>query len=233
MITLKNITKYYDTDNGRKYIFKDASVVLPSMVNIGVLGKNGAGKSTFLRLIGGATYQDSGKLITDENISWPVGFKGCLQGGLTARQNTAFVCMLMQKDVVNTKKILDFVYHFSDLGNDFDLPVKTYSTGMKARLGFAVSLAFDFDTYLIDEILSVGDANFKKKSKEAIKEKFSNSRLIIVTHSAKKIKDYCSKVLLIKDGKFILYDDINEGLEEYKNIPSNAASKKDIDDDDD
>lgn len=237
MISLQNITKYYDTDEGRKYILNDASIVLPSGVNIGILGRNGAGKSTLLRLIGGATYQDKGRFYTDENISWPVGFKGCLQGALTARQNVAFVCMLMQQTKFNTNRIIDFVYEFSDLGMSFDVPVRTYSTGMKARLGFAISLGFDFDTYLIDEVLSVGDVSFKKKSKEAIKEKVKKSRLLLVTHSAKKIKDFCKMVLILNEGKLKLMDDVNAAIEEYKNIVSNdrtiAASRKDRDDDDD
>ncbi len=238
-IELKNVTKFYDTDEGRKYILRDASIVFPSGVNIGILGKNGVGKSSLLKLIGGATYQDRGRIHSDENISWPIGFKGCLQGGLTARQNVAFVCMLMQQSRFNTKRIIDFVYEFSDLEKSFDLPIRTYSTGMKAKLGFAVSLSFDFDTYLIDEMLSVGDVAFKKKSKAALKEKIQKSRVILVSHSAKKIKDFCQKAVIMNEGKLTLIDDVKTAIEQYKKLVSNSledqskSAKKEAEDDDD
>lgn len=237
-IELKNVTKFYDTDEGRKYILKDASMVFPTGVNIGILGKNGVGKSSLLKLIGGATYQDSGRIHSDENVSWPVGFKGCLQGGLTARQNVAFVCMLMQQSKFNTRRIIDFVQDFSDLGDSFDLPIRTYSTGMKAKLGFAVSLSFDFDTYLIDEMLSVGDIAFKKKSKAALKEKIKTSRVILVSHSAKKIRDFCQKAIIMDDGRLTMIDDVKTAIEVYKKLVSNdvegqVTGKKDRDDDDD
>ncbi len=238
MIELKNVTKYYDTDNGRKYILNDASITFPTGENIGILGRNGVGKSSLLRLIGGATYQDSGKIFSNENISWPVGFKGCLQSALTAKENVAFVCMLMQQSRYKTRHIIDFVHDFSDLNNSFDLPVRTYSTGMKAKLSFALSLSFDFDTYLIDEMLSVGDTVFKKKSKAALKEKIKKSRVLLVSHSAKKIRDFCQKAVIMEAGKLTMIDDVAAAIEEYKKLVSNnpedlKSNKKEAEDDDD
>ena len=174
MIELQNLTKSYKTPAGRHYLFRDLNVVLPSGKSVGLLGKNGAGKSTLLRIIGGIDRPDAGKVITDQRISWPVGLAAGFQGSMSGRDNVKFLCRLYAKPEEFADKIA-FVEAFAEIGKYFDMPVKTYSSGMRSRLGFGTSLAFDFDYYLIDEVTSVGDAAFKKKSADLILQRKQDS----------------------------------------------------------
>ena len=162
MIKIENLTKSYRTSQGRHYVFKDLNVELPTGKSVALIGRNGAGKSTLLRMIGGIDRPDSGNIITDKSISWPVGLSGGFQGSLTGRENVKFVARLYAEKHELREKI-DFVEDFAELGKYFDMPIKTYSSGMRSRLGFGLSMAFHFDYYLVDEVTAVGDARFKKK----------------------------------------------------------------------
>jgi len=215
MIILDNLTKSYMTSKGRHYLFKNLSLTLPSGKSIGLLGKNGAGKSTLLRIIGGIDYPDSGQVITHSRISWPVGLAGGFQGSLTGRQNVRFVARLyVAEDQVASK--IKFVEDFAEIGKYFDMPVKSYSSGMRARLTFGLSMAFDFDYYLIDEVSGVGDASFRKKSAELIEERRQTSNFIMVTHNLKRLGKQCDVAVVLMDGKAVFFDDVAQAIEVYE-----------------
>ena len=218
MIVLENATKYYKTKHGKKYILNNISMILPQETNIGILGRNGAGKSTLLRMLGGIDFPNRGKIYSDKSFSWPMGLSGGFQGSMTGKQNVKFVCRIFNKSEAEIKKIIHFVQDFSELDDYFDMPIKIYSSGMKSRLSFGLSLAFDFDYLLIDETLSVGDAKFKKKSKDALMKKIEHSNVLMVSHSMGDLKNICDAGIVVNDGKITYYDDIHEAIEEYQNL---------------
>lgn len=179
MIELKNVTKYYKTNIGKHYVIKDANLIIPEGKNVGILGRNGAGKSTFLNLLGGIDFPNKGSIESNKSFSWPMGLGSGFQGSMTGRQNVKFVCRIYGKNYNQIQKAINSVQEFAELDEYFDMPIKTYSSGMKSRLSFGLSLAFDFEYILIDETLSVGDGVFKKKATEALKKKIekANTRL--------------------------------------------------------
>ncbi len=174
MIKIENLTKSYRTPAGRHYVFKNLNIEIPSGKSVAFIGRNGAGKSTLLRMIGGIDRPDSGKIITNKTISWPVGLAGGFQGSLTGRENVKFVARLYAKQEELKEKI-EFVEEFAELGKYFDMPIKTYSSGMRSRLGFGLSMAFKFDYYIVDEVTAVGDAGFKEKCAQLFKERHKES----------------------------------------------------------
>lgn len=216
MIEISNLTKFYVTPTGKKYIFKDVSVTLPFGKNIGLIGRNGAGKSTLVRLLSGSDVPDRGRIVSTKSISWPVGLAGGFQGSLSGRDNVKFVCRVYGAVGALMREKIEYVDKFSELGDWFDNPVKTYSSGMRSRLAFGLSMAFDFDYYLIDEVMSVGDAQFKKKCLEVLKEKLQSSSLILVTHSMSEIRKLCDLVFVIQDGKLNIFEDVEEGIKAYQ-----------------
>lgn len=216
MLDVRNVTKSYLTPRGRRYVFRDLSFSVPPNRNIGLVGRNGSGKSTLMRLIGGADTPDRGKIITDRSISWPVGLSGGFQGSMTGRDNVKFVCRVYGAIGERMTEVIDYVRDFSDLGKWFDEPVKSYSSGMRSRLAFGLSMAFQFDYYLIDEVMSVGDAHFRKKSNRAFAEKMKRSNIILVSHSMDDIKRLCNLVLLIENGGVKIFEDVDAGIAAYQ-----------------
>lgn len=215
MIKIENLTKSYRTPSGRHYVFKDLNLTLPSNKSIALIGRNGAGKSTLLRIIGGIDRPDHGQIITQNTISWPVGLSGGFQGSLTGRQNVKFVARLYAKKEELKEKI-HFVENFSELGKYFDMPIKTYSSGMRSRLGFGLSMAFKFDYYLVDEVTAVGDARFKKKCEELFKSRHNESSFIMVSHSLNSLKEFCDMAIFIdRDNDIILYDNVGMAIDRY------------------
>lgn len=215
MIKIENLTKSYKTPKGRHYVFRDLNIELPSGKSIALIGRNGAGKSTLLRMIGGIDRPDSGKIITDKSISWPVGLAGGFQGSLTGRENVKFVARLYSKKE-EVKAKVDFVEDFAELGKYFDMPIKTYSSGMRSRLGFGLSMAFKFDYYLVDEVTAVGDARFKKKCAEMFNERHKEASFIMVSHSLPSLREYCDIGLTLhRDGRVNIYDDVAEAVKDY------------------
>ena len=215
MIRIENLTKSYSTPAGRHFVFKNLSVILPSDKSIALVGRNGAGKSTLLRMIGGVDRPDYGAISTNNTISWPVGLSGGFQGSLTGRENVKFVSRLYaKKDELKDK--IDFVAEFSELGKYFDMPIKTYSSGMRSRLGFGLSMAFKFDYYLVDEVTSVGDARFKKKCLEIFNQRHRESSFIMVSHSINLLKQYCdAAVFLGRDNAVSYFDSVDNAIDEY------------------
>lgn len=215
MINANKITKSYKTPSGRHYVFKDLQFELPSGKSVALIGRNGAGKSTLLRIIGGIDRPDSGVITTTKTISWPVGLSGGFQGSLTGRENVKFVARLYAKEI-DLKNKVDFVESFSELGKYFDMPIKTYSSGMKSRLGFGLSMAFDFDYYLIDEVTAVGDARFKKKCADTLRERHSSSNFLMVSHSLNSLKEFCDIALFIRRNNLVsVHDNVDEAIENY------------------
>lgn len=218
MIKIENLTKSYRTPTGRHYVFKDLNLEIPSGKSVAFIGRNGAGKSTLLRMIGGIDRPDSGKIITNKTISWPVGLAGGFQGSLTGRENVKFVARLYAKQEELKEKI-EFVEEFAELGKYFDMPIKTYSSGMRSRLGFGLSMAFKFDYYIVDEVTAVGDARFKEKCAQLFKERHKESSFLMVSHSLNSLKEFCDVAIVFKDDNVVgFYEDVQEGIEEYKKL---------------
>ncbi|WP_066457047.1 ABC transporter ATP-binding protein [Castellaniella caeni] len=218
MIEVRNLYKSYrDRSQQKRYrVFENLSFTIPEGRNVAILGRNGSGKSTLLRLLGGIDVPDRGRIITDKRISWPVGLSGGFQGSLTGRENVKFVARVQGARGPALRRIVDYVESFAEIGDYFDEPVKTYSSGMRGRVAFGLSLAFDFDYYLIDEAMSVGDAHFKKKAKDALKEKIGKSNILLVSHSMSDVSSLCDYVLLVRDGNVTFFDGVKSGIGAYQ-----------------
>ncbi|MEA2048176.1 MAG: ABC transporter ATP-binding protein [Campylobacterota bacterium] len=217
MIELNHVSKYFRVGEEKKYILKDVSLTLPD-VNIGILGRNGAGKSTLMRMLGKIDFPNEGTIYSKKSFSWPLGLGGGSVPTMTGRANIKFVCNLYNKSYQETKEIINYVKDFSELGEYFDMPIKTYSSGMKGRLGFGLSLAFDFDYLLIDETLSTGDASFKHKAKEALKAKIDRCHILLVGHQMATLREMCQSGLLLHQGELHYFEDIDDGIKHYEEI---------------
>jgi len=216
VISVENVTKSYMTLGGRKVVFRNLSLDFPEGVSVGLIGRNGAGKSTLMRLLSSVDLPDSGKIVTSGRISWPVALKGGMERNLTGRDNVKFVCRIQGIRKSGMKEKVRFVQEFAELGGYFDRPVSSYSSGMRARLAFGTSMAFDFDYYLIDEVMAVGDARFKKKSRLVFRERLEDSKLILVSHNMKLIRNLCDAVVLIDKGRATYFNDVSEGVAAYR-----------------
>ncbi|MDF5705285.1 MULTISPECIES: ABC transporter ATP-binding protein [Aeromonas] len=216
MITLENVSKYYPTKFGRHYVLKNVSFTLPGDRNIGILGANGAGKSTLLRLLGGMDMPNKGKVTRHSRVSWPLALSGGFQGSMTGRENTRFVCRI--HGVHDTAAVEEWVKEFSEIGQHFELPIKGYSSGMKSKFSFAVSMAFDFDIYLTDEITSVGDARFKQKCIDVFTQKRQTASLIMVSHDMKTLRQQCDMGIVLQNGQLTLHDDIEDAITIYQKL---------------
>lgn len=216
MIRLDNITKYYQGVNEKKYIFESVSFSIPDGHNIAILGANGAGKSTLFRLIAGSEYPDSGSIITDKKLSWPVALSTGIHPQMTGRENTRFIGRI--NGVAELDNYCARVEAFAAIKDSFDLPVQRYSSGMRSRLAFACSLCIDFDIYLIDEITAVGDAAFKRKAKEALKEKSKNANIIMVSHQMAELRTFCDSAIVINNGQLSFFQNIEDGIKVYENL---------------
>ena len=226
MIELVNLTKYYPTQNGRYYVFRDLNFTFPDGVSIGLMGRNGAGKSTLMRLMGGLDTPDSGEVRTTNSISWPVGFGSGFQGSLSARDNVRFVCRVYGAQGEAMRERVRFVEEFAEIGRFFDMPLKTLSGGMRGRVAFGMSMAFAFDYYLVDEGMAAGDPIFRKKAQAAFKSRTSHANLILVSHNTKDIQELCDVVVVLEGGAATLYEDVAEGLKVYQNMKSLAATPR-------
>lgn len=215
MIHIEDVHKRYKTDHGiGRWVLQGITLTIPARTNVGLIGVNGAGKSTLLRIIGGMDFPNKGRVVRQCRVSWPMG-QGGLEGTLTGRQNAKFVCRVHghQDDLADR---LAFVQDFSELGRAFDEPLKTYSSGMRARLQFALSLAFDFDVYISDEVTAAGDAAFRKKTAAAFKDMANRAGLIMVAHDEGTLKQFCQAGIWINEGKAHWFDRIDDALRAYR-----------------
>lgn len=216
MILVDDVHKRYQTDHGLgPWILRGVNFTIPPKVNVGLIGRNGAGKSTLLRLIGGVDKPTRGRVERRCRVSWPMGFGGGLQGSLTGRQNAKFVCRIHgHQDDLHER--LEQIQAFAEIGSFFDEPVKTYSSGMKSRLQFALSLAFDFDVYISDEVTSTGDAAFRAKAAAAFKNLTHRAGLIMVSHSEGTLKQFCSAGIWLHQGQAHWFNQIDDAIKAYK-----------------
>lgn len=198
--------------NGRKDVLHNINFTIQKGEKIGILGQNGAGKSTLIRLLSGVEAPNSGKIIREMSISWPLAFSGAFQGSLTGMDNLRFICRIYG---INIKQAAAFVEEFSELGEYLNEPVKKYSSGMKARLAFAISLSVEFDCYLIDEVIAVGDSRFTAKCKYELFEKRKDRSIILVSHSSNAIKEYCDQAMVLHKGTLNKFLSIEEAYNFY------------------
>ncbi len=212
MIRLERVTKSFKHKGELQYIARDVSFTIPRGNSIGLLGRNGAGKSTLLKIISGTIMPTSGRVIRKAKVSFPLGFQGSFNVSLTGEQNVRFVARIYGSD---TQELVDYVEDFAELGKAFYRPVKTYSSGMKARLAFGVSMGINFDYYLVDELTAVGDKNFRKKCKVIFEEKLQYSDIIMVSHSTSSLKDFCTTGVVLEDGKLTYFPDIDDAIESH------------------
>lgn len=209
MIRLENLCKSFVFRGERKVVADNLNIEFPSGVSIGLLGRNGAGKSTLLRMIAGSVEPDSGRIRTTGTLSWPIGLAGSFHPDLTGAQNVRFLARVYG---VDTDELLDFVASFADLGMHFRQPVRTYSSGMKARLAFGSSMGIRFDTYLVDEVTSVGDAAFRRKSEAVFHERMTGSGAIVVTHTPPMMRRMCQAGAVLEDGQLTYFTDVGEAI---------------------
>jgi capsular polysaccharide transport system ATP-binding protein len=215
MIRLVNLCKTYVERGQSKVVADTLNITFPTGKTTAILGRNGAGKSSLLRMIAGTMAPDSGRVVSDGSISWPVGYAGSFHGELTGAQNARFLARVYG---VDTEAMLDFVEDFAELDKHFHLPVRTYSSGMRARLAFAVSMSVDFDTYLIDEITSVGDAAFKEKSEALFADRMQGRSALMVTHALGMVLRTCQAVAVLDRGKLHHYTDVQQGIWHHQRL---------------
>ena len=215
MIEIRNLYKRYHNHHGSDWVLKDINLTIPRGVSVGLIGANGAGKSTLLRLIAGMDTPERGEVVRSSRVSWPVGVTGGMQNNMTGRQNVKFVARVQGSRSQEVQRVIEFVEDFAEIGEAFDEPVKTYSSGMRSRVSFGLSLAFDFDVYISDEATAVGDRAFKEKAKALFRSKVGKSSLIMVSHSEGILKDLCQAGVYIKEGEAFWFDDINAAIKTY------------------
>jgi len=212
MIQLTDVSKDYETKTGMRRILNNINLTIEPGQRVGILGRNGAGKSTLIRLISGAEPPTTGTIERNMSVSWPLAFTGDFQGTLTGADNVRFICRIYGVDPAEK---LDFVEEFSELGIYLREPVKTYSSGMRARLAFAVSMVIEFDCFLIDEIIAVGDTRFHQKCNYELFERRSDRAMIIVSHSASYIKEHCTRAAVLVNGELYNPGNLDKAFDFY------------------
>ncbi len=216
MIKVRGVTKSYVVPGYERYVvFRDVNLELPSRTHVGVVGRNGAGKSTLLRLLGGIELPDRGSITADGRVSPPLGLSSGFAPWSSGRDNARFICRINGDDVAATRERVEFIHHFTELGDFFDRPVRTYSSGMKARLGFALSLAFAYDYYLIDELTAVGDQKFKDKAKAAFESLKGQASIIMVSHNLQNLKRDCEAGIYMSPQGPQYFNDIGLAIKAY------------------
>ncbi len=213
MIELEDVTKAYPTPGGLHVVLDGITVSLPPRENLGILGRNGAGKSTLLRIIGGAELPDRGRIVRSGRVSWPIGFAGGFNGSLTGEENCRFVARIYGADI---DAVVEETEAFADVGRHFRLPVRTYSSGMRARFAFGLSMAIDFDVYLVDEITAVGDKVFQQKCRQAFADREERSSVIIVSHQMTTIRQYCRRCAVLDHGRLRMFDTLDAAARAYQ-----------------
>jgi capsular polysaccharide transport system ATP-binding protein len=213
MIEIQHVTKKYHTRHGSVMVLDDLSLVIKPGEKVGILGRNGAGKSTLIRLISGAERPTKGLVKRNMSVSWPLAFGGAFQGTLTGLDNLRFICRIYG---TSTDDKIPYVQEFSELGRYFREPVKTYSAGMRARLAFAISMVVEFDCFLIDEIVAVGDSRFHEKCNVELFEKRKDRAMIFVSHDTNYIQAHCDRAAVLSGGKLYAFDLVDEAFSFYE-----------------
>jgi capsular polysaccharide transport system ATP-binding protein len=212
MIELSGVTKVYETRAGEHEVLRDLNLTVRRGESLGIMGRNGAGKTTLTRIISGVEFPNSGTVRREMTVSWPLGFFGAVQGSLSGADNTRFIARIYNRDV---KEMLASVEDFAQLGEYFRMPVKTYSSGMFARLAFGLSLAIEFECYVIDEITGVGDHRFAERCHAAMVERRATGALIMISHDVNTLKAYCDRGAVLHHGQLMQFDSLDETYEVY------------------
>lgn len=213
MIQLRQLTKTYPTRVGVNTVLDGINLEVSRGAKLGVLGRNGSGKSTLIRILSGAERPTSGTIRRHMSVSWPLAFGGAFQGSLTGTDNLKFICRIHGVDY---RAKFDYVEDFAELGKYMREPVRNYSAGMRARLAFAISMAVDFDCFLIDEIISVGDARFHAKCESELFAKRKDRAFVIVSHEAHNIREHCDAVAVLHGGSIYQFEEIEAAYRFYK-----------------
>lgn len=229
MIRLENLTKVFRLNGRRKIVADKITASFPTGRAVGLLGRNGAGKSSLLQMIAGTLEPTSGRILSDGSVSWPVGFAGSFHRDLTGEQNVRFIARVYG---IDTDEMCDFVERFAELGPHFRLPFRSYSSGMRSRLAFGASMAVPFDTYLIDEVTAVGDARFKEKSNELLAERLEGASAIVVSHSISSLRKICSSGAVLENGKLHYHSRLNDAIAHHLDNMGDAATEALADQDD-
>lgn len=215
MIRLENLTKIYRLKGRRTVVADNLNAVFPTGASVALLGRNGAGKSTLLRMIAGTVSPTSGRILSDGTISWPVGFAGSFHGELTGAQNVRFVARIYG---VDTDELVDYVADFAELGHHYHQPFISYSSGMRSRLAMGTSMGIHFDTYLVDEVTSVGDADFRAKSQRVFHDRMSASSAVVVSHSMPMVRQMCTMGAVLEHGHLSVYDNLEDAIAHHEAI---------------
>lgn len=216
-LELQNVYKSYPIHHGRatRQILCDINLEVQAGEKWGILGRNGAGKSTLIRIISGSDHPNSGRVVKDMSVSWPLAFGGAFQGSLTGKDNVRLISRVYDVDY---QKTLDLVEDFAELGAYLDEPVKSYSSGMASRLAFAISMSIEFDCFLIDEGMSVGDHRFHQKCDVELFEKRGDRAMIIVAHQTDLIRTHCDRAAVLEAGRLTVYDTVDEAIHVYESL---------------
>jgi capsular polysaccharide transport system ATP-binding protein len=212
MLSVEHVSKVYETRRGPHKVFEDISFTLQRSRNLGILGRNGAGKSTMIRLISGAERPTTGRIRRGMRVSWPLAFAGAFAGNLTGLDNLKFICRVYGIDY---KPLVPFIEDFTELGSFFREPVMHYSHGMMTRLAFALSMAIEFDCFLIDEAMIVGDARFHQRCHYELFQKRKDRAFILVSHDVNAIKTYCENAVVLHDGRLFAFPNVDAAYTFY------------------
>ena len=223
MIRFENLSKGYWVRGQWKTVIDNLSAELPTGRSLALLGRNGAGKSTLMRIIAGTERPTAGRVVSDGTISWPVGYGGSFHPDLTGLQNTRFIGRVYG---VDTDELVAFVEDFAEIGEHFHMPVRTYSSGMRSRLTFGISMGIRFDTYLVDEVTAVGDARFKIKSQAVFRARMKDASAIVVSHNMKELYAFCDAGIVLHDGRLEYFDKVYPAIQRHEALmalPGTAA----------
>jgi len=226
MIRIENVWKTFHTRGTQKVVARNINATFPTGVSVALMGRNGAGKSTLMEMIAGTMQPDRGAIVSDGTISWPVGYAGSFHKDMTGAQNTRFVARVYG---IDTDDLSDFVEDFAELGAHYHMPIRTYSSGMRSRLSFGVSMGIRFDTYLIDEVTGAGDPIFRRKASAVLRDRLRTSGAILITHSLNKIERMCSAGAVLENGRLTYFDDVRDAVAFHSsNIGADAGQNEDF-----
>jgi capsular polysaccharide transport system ATP-binding protein len=212
MIRLENLSKSFRVGQTRKHVARNISATFPAGTSVGLLGRNGAGKSTLLKILGGQMRPDSGRIVSTGRISWQIGYAGSFHGDLTGAQNVRFIARVYG---IDSDDLCEYVNDFAELGASFNAPFRTYSSGMRARLAFGISMGIPFSYYLIDEVTAVGDAAFRKKCVTVLRARLEESGAIVVSHADATLREMCSMGAVLEDGVLTWHDSIEDAIRHH------------------
>jgi len=215
MIEIRNLVKDYQTHSGPRRVLDGINASVEPGEKLAILGRNGAGKTTLMKLIGGVEEPTSGRIDRSMSLSWPLGFMGGFHPNLTGFDNVRFIARIYDQPL---ERVLAYTQDFAELGKEIHMPLETYSTGMRARLAFGLSLAIEFDCYLIDEVIAVGDQRFQRKCQEELFDKRKDRAMILASHSIDIVKLYCTHALVLKQGRGKVFQDIDFALRIYSDL---------------